>query len=296
MLLNHFKDYLLLEKNYSPHTITSYLNDLSDFESFIHSIYNIELQIVQTKQVRHWISKLSERKMSETSINRKIASLKSFYKFLLKTKVIDRNPLTGIGSLKTGKKIPLPFSENEMNSLFDEDLFNEDFEGIRDKFIIHLFYTTGIRRTELINIKNSDIDKYKKELKVLGKRNKERIIPLLLSTMTILDEYEQVKNKFFDDSFNDEYLFITKKGKKMYDMLVYRIIKSYLSRVSIKHKKSPHMLRHTFATHLLNKGADLNSIKELLGHSSLAATQIYTHSSIQELKKVYKDAHPRSKK
>ena len=296
MLLNHFKDYLLLEKNYSPHTITSYLNDLSDFESFIHSTYNIELQIVQTKQVRHWISILSERKMSETSINRKIASLKSFYKFLLKTKVIDRNPLTGIGSLKTGKKIPLPFSENEMNSLFDEDLFNEDFEGIRDKFIIHLFYTTGIRRTELINIKNSDIDKYKKELKVLGKRNKERIIPLLLSTMTILDEYEQVKNKFFDDSFNDEYLFITKKGKKMYDMLVYRIIKSYLGRVSIKHKKSPHMLRHTFATHLLNKGADLNSIKELLGHSSLAATQIYTHSSIQELKKVYKDAHPRSKK
>ena len=295
MLLNHFKDYLTFEKNYSPHTITSYINDLTDFQNFLFSNYQLTPEFVQGKQIRIWISTLSQRNLSETSINRKIASLKSFYKFLLKTKTIDKNPMKGIGNLKTGKKIPLPYSETEMENLFDENLFENNFEGIRDKLIIHLFYTTGIRRSELINIKLKDIDIKKKELKVLGKRNKERIIPLLFNTITLLTEYQDIKKKQFTEK-TDDFLFLTKKGKKMYDMLAYRIINSYISRVSIKHKKSPHMLRHTFATHLLNKGADLNSIKELLGHSSLAATQIYTHSSIQELKKVYKNAHPRSKK
>lgn len=296
MLINHFREYLRFEKKYSSHTVTSYMNDLSDFSQFIKSHYNITPEKAQSKQIRNWIADLSERKLAETSINRKIASLKSFYKFLLKTQSIDKNPLVGISGLKVGKKIPLPFSEIEMEQLLDLSLFEEDLEGLRNRLIIQLFYTTGIRRAELINIKLSDIDFAKKELKVLGKRNKERLIPLLQDTLHLVNEYQIAKQDFFKDMPLPEYLFLTKKGKKLYDMLVYRVINSYISKVSIKHKKSPHMLRHTFATHLLNKGADLNSIKELLGHSSLAATQIYTQAGIQELKNVYKKAHPRSKK
>jgi integrase/recombinase XerC len=296
MLLNQFKEYLLYEKKFSPHTVVSYLNDLKDYSSFIKVRYDIKPEQAGSKQVRGWIAVLSERKLAESSINRKIASLKSFYKFLLKTQSIEKNPLSAITSLKSPKKIPLPFSEQEMNSLLDEDLFEEDFEGMRDRLMIQLFYTTGIRRAELINIKPTDIDYAKKELKVLGKRNKQRIIPLLSNTLELIQQYEEVKRKTFGDVHTSDYLFVTRKGKKIYDVLVYRVINSYLSKVSVKHKKSPHMLRHTFATHLLNKGADLNSIKELLGHSSLAATQIYTHAGIRELKNVYNKAHPRSKK
>ncbi len=296
MLINQFKEYLLYEKNYSPHTITSYMNDLTDFRSFLKANYSVEPHEATTKQIRNWIADLSERNLAETSINRKLASLKSFYKFLLRTKSIDKNPLTAVSGLKTAKKIPLPFSEKEMELLLEKDLFDKDYEGVRDYLILHLFYTTGIRKAELINIKTADIDFAKKELKVLGKRNKERILPLLPETLDLIKEFEEVKQHFFKGYKIEAYLFLTKKGKKMYDVLVWRLINSYIGKVSIKHKKSPHMLRHTFATHLLNKGADLNSIKELLGHSSLAATQIYTHAGIQELKNVYKKAHPRSKK
>jgi len=296
MLINHFKEYLQFEKKYSPHTLTSYMNDLGDFSSYLKANYNINPEEAGTKQIRNWISLLSERQLAESSINRKIASLKSFYKFLLKTHTIEKNPLAAISGLKTGKKIPLPFSESEMNLLLEDSLFEEDLEGLRDRLIIQLFYTTGIRRAELINIKMNDIDFAKKELKVLGKRNKERLIPLLPETLSLIEQYEEMKKNSLQEMIDTEYLFLTKKGKKIYDVLVYRIINSYISKVSIKHKKSPHMLRHTFATHLLNKGADLNSIKELLGHSSLAATQIYTHAGIQELKNVYNKAHPRSKK
>ncbi len=296
MLINHFKEYLQFEKKYSPHTLTSYMNDLGDFSSYLKANFNINPEEAGTKQIRNWISLLSERQLAESSINRKIASLKSFYKFLLKTHTIEKNPLAAISGLKTGKKIPLPFSESEMNLLLEDSLFEEDLEGLRDRLIIQLFYTTGIRRAELINIKMNDIDFAKKELKVLGKRNKERLIPLLPETLSLIEQYEEMKKNSLQEMIDTEYLFLTKKGKKIYDVLVYRIINSYISKVSIKHKKSPHMLRHTFATHLLNKGADLNSIKELLGHSSLAATQIYTHAGIQELKNVYNKAHPRSKK
>jgi len=296
MLLNHFKEYLQYERKYSTHTVTSYMNDLSDFSSFIKANYKINPEEAHTKQIRNWIAVLSERKLAETTINRKIASLKSFYKFLLRTHTIDKNPLAAITGLKAGKKIPLPYSEQEMNLLLDEALFANDIIGLRDRLIIDLFYTTGIRRAELTNLKTKDIDYAKKELKVMGKRNKERIIPLLEDTLNIIKQYEEVKKETFPLNSPSEFLFLTRKGKKIYDVLVYRIINSYISKVSIKHKKSPHMLRHTFATHLLNKGADLNSIKELLGHSSLAATQIYTHAGIQELKNVYNKAHPRSKK
>jgi len=190
----------------------------------------------------------------------------------------------------------VPFSPDEMNTLFDSDIFEDDFEGIRDKVLITILYSTGIRRSELINIKISDIDLHNKQLKVLGKRNKERIVPLLSSVVDLIEAYIQIKNDFFKNELNSGYLFVTQKGKKMYGMLVYRLINSYLSKVSVKHKKSPHMIRHTFATHLLNNGADLNAIKELLGLTSLAATQVYTHTSVQHLKEIYKKTHPRSKK
>jgi integrase/recombinase XerC len=240
---------------------------------------------------------LSDYGFSEKTINRKIAAVKSFYKFLLKTDTISKNPAVALSSMKVHKKIPVPFSETEMADLFDSNVFSDDFEGQRDQTIITLLYTTGMRRAELINLKETDIDFHKKELKVLGKRNKERIIPLLDKTLLLINTYLDSKNQYFKDYIITEpYLFVTKKGKKLYDMLVYRLINSYLSKVSVKHKKSPHMLRHTFATHLLNNGADLNAIKELLGHSSLAATQVYTHSSVQQLQNVYKKAHPRSKK
>ncbi len=294
MPLNHFKNYLSFEKKYSAHTITSYLNDLNDFSAFLKANYDLEIQQANVKQIRAWISVLSQRNLSANSINRKIASLKSFYKFLLKTDSIEKNPTTGISTMKSGRKIPLPFSETEMQNVLDESIFADDFEGKRDYLIIHLFYTTGMRRAELINLKVSDIDFSKKEVKVLGKRNKERIIPLLNETLDLLYRYIDIRKTI--DIQDQDFLFLTKKGKKMYDVLVYRLINSYLGKVSVKHKKSPHMLRHTFATHLLNKGADLNSIKELLGHTGLAATQIYTHSGMQELKKIYNKAHPRSKK
>jgi len=295
MLINKFIDYLLLERNYSHHTIDSYRNDILSFEAYIVEQLDKDLLSASSKDVRLWIATLSEAGLSERSINRKIAALKSFYKFLLKTQSLQKNPLADITGMKIRKKVPVPFSQEEMKQLLDLELFPDDFEGKRDKLIIHLLYTTGIRRAELINIKQNDIDFYKKELKVTGKRNKQRIIPLLDSVLDEFQRYMVEKNAFFNEKSSD-YILVTKKGKKIYDMLVYRIINSYLSSVSVKHKKSPHMLRHTFATHLLNNGADLNSIKELLGHTSLAATQVYTHTSIQELKNIYKKAHPRSKR
>jgi len=295
MLIDKFLDYLQKEKNYSAYTLQAYRTDLSAFEKYLQS-HDKNLLQAGTKDVRYWIASLSEQKMSEKTINRKIASLKSFYKFLLKTQSIDKNPTEAVTGLKVRRKVPVPFSQDEIQNLFDSDLFDDDYEGIRDKCIIHLFYTTGIRRAELINIKPGDFDFLKKELKVTGKRNKQRIIPLLDSSIEIIREYIQVKEKEFSGKEIQDYFFLTRKGKKMYEMLVYRVINSYLSRVSVKHKKSPHVLRHSFATHLLNNGADLNSIKELLGHSSLAATQVYTHSGIEQLKNVYKKAHPRSKR
>jgi len=295
MLIKRFLSYLKHEKNYSELTIKAYQTDLKSFDSFLQDQHKSFTE-VQTRDIRHWLMYLSDKKMSERTINRKIATLKSFYKFLLKTDTIHANPAATLSGLKVHRKLPVPFSKTEMDLLFDSGLFSDDFEGVRDRIIVSLFYTTGIRRAELINIKIKDIDFHKKELKILGKRNKERIVPLLNNMLYDIENYLKLRQATFDRQTTESYLFVTKKGKKMYDVLVYRIINSYLSSVSVKHKKSPHMLRHTFATHLLNNGADLNSIKELLGHSSLAATQIYTHSSIQELKNVYQKAHPRSKK
>jgi integrase/recombinase XerC len=294
--INKFKDYILLEKNYSQHTATAYINDLFFFESFIKQNFEQDdITNVNYAQVRSWIVSLSDDGISNSSINRKMSSLKSFYKFLLKIKQIEINPLTKHKALKTPKKIQIPFSEKELDLVLNNLQFTDDFEGLRDKLIIDLFYTTGIRRIELINLKMKDVNFSNNTIKVLGKRNKERIIPILDIVLDEIKKYLTERNRL-ESITDDEYLFLLLKGVKLNEIFVYRLINHYFSNVSEKVKKSPHILRHTFATHLLNNGADINSVKELLGHSSLASTQVYTHNSLEELKKTYNNAHPRNKK
>ena len=291
-----FTDYLQLERNYSELTVKAYSNDINSFQFFlVEEFTDSQLNKVNYSQIRSWIVQLVEFKISNRSINRKVSALNSYYKFLLKIGDIEVNPLAKHKALKTSKKIQVPFSEAEINIALDELQYEDDYEGLRNKLIIELFYSTGIRRIELVNLKLSDIDFGSKTLKVLGKRNKERYVPLLNSVTQTIEVYLK-KRKELNIIQDKEALFLTKKGVKIYETLVYRIINEYFSLASNKVKKSPHILRHSFATHLLNQGADLNAVKELLGHSSLAATQVYTHNSIAELKKVYSKAHPRSKK
>lgn len=291
-----YQNYLEKEKKYSLHTVTAYCNDVSEFENFVaRELEQNNLQEVNYNQIRSWIVSLVDSGISNASVNRKISSLKSFYKFLLKIKQIDSSPLLKHKALKTPKKLQIPFSEKELDAVLNQIIYPEGFEGVRDKLIIDLFYTTGIRRAELIHLKVSNIDVSKGTLKVLGKRNKERILPVLPIIQSQFKKYFLERNNL-EEVKDDAFFFLTKKGVKLNDSLVYRLINMYFSNVSEKVKRSPHILRHTFATHMLNNGADLNSVKELLGHSSLASTQIYTHSSLAELKKVYGNAHPRNQK
>jgi integrase/recombinase XerC len=291
-----FKEYLQLEKKYSPHTVNAYLTDINSFESFNKNQFNDEnIDQANYSQIRSWIVSLVDNNRSNVSVNRKMASLKAFYKFLLKTKQIEVSPLLKHKALKTPKTLQIPFSEKEVVDVLSQIQNPIGFEEIRDKLIIDLFYTTGIRRIELIHLKIANVNTSNNTIKVLGKRNKERILPLLpiVSEQLILYANERTRLEIIKDN---DFFFLTKKGLKLNDSFVYRLINTYFSTVSEKVKKSPHILRHTFATHLLNNGADLNSVKELLGHSSLASTQIYTHSSLSELKKVYEEAHPRNQK
>jgi integrase/recombinase XerC len=291
-----FQEYLQLEKNYSLHTVNAYGNDLIFFEEFLKSNFDTEkLEEVNYSMIRSWIVSMVDAGVSNSSVNRKISSLKSFYKFLLKIKVIESSPLLKHKSLKTPKKLQIPFSENELDLVLNNLKFPEGFEGFRDKLIIDLFYTTGIRRIELIGLKMQNIDLQNRTLKVLGKRNKERILPIVPVIASQIEKYLAERTKLVSIKDSD-YFFLLLKGVKLNDSFVYRLINYYFSDVSEKVKKSPHILRHTFATHLLNNGADLNSVKELLGHASLASTQVYTHSSLSELKKIYGQAHPRNKK
>lgn len=295
MPFSEFIDYLSVEKNYSRHTIQAYSRDLEEFQQFIISEYEQEdLLMINYSQIRSWIVSLSERNISNRSINRKLSSLKAFYKFQLKTGNLEYSPMAKHKALKTSRKIQVPFSQDEVvevMELLEEDSFN----GLRDRFLIELLYSTGMRRAELINLKLANLDLTAEIIKVLGKRNKERYIPLLKSLTPSAQKYLDAR-KEVENSQSDGYLFLTEKGAKIYESLVYRIINSYFSKVSGKLKKSPHILRHSFATHLLNQGANLNAVKELLGHSSLAATQIYTHNSIAELSKIHEAAHPRNNK
>lgn len=293
--LHAYQDYLQKEKNYSLLTLRAYLDDIKSFQNYLSEEFDgLPLEKISYSQIRSWIVVLVEDGISNKSINRKISSLKSYYKFLLKIKQIEFNPLVKHKSLKVPKKVQVPFSEKELVAISNIEILNNDFESIRNKLIIELFYTTGIRRAELLNLNMNNFDKYAKTLKVLGKRKKERIIPLLECTVGLIDLYLHERSKL-ENIQDHDVLILSKKGKILSETFVYRMINSYFSTVSEKVKKSPHVLRHTFATHLLNNGADLNSVKELLGHASLSSTQIYTHTSLSELQRVYKDAHPRNK-
>ena len=296
MSFTAFTDYLLLEKNYSKLTVQAYKADLNAFKAFVAETFEQEdVKTVNYAQIRSWIVVLVESGITNRSINRKISSLNTYFKFLVKVEVIHHNPLSKHKALKTSKKVQIPFSETEIANVLDVLNFDNSFEGVRDRFIIELFYSTGIRRIELVNLKLKDVDTSNNTIKVLGKRDKERIMPLLYSVKKTLQEYLD-KRRDLEGKKQDGYLFLTKKGTKVYETLVYRVINHYFSQASTKLKKSPHILRHSFATHLLNEGADLNAVKELLGHTSLAATQVYTHNSIAELKKVHLKSHPRNKK
>ncbi len=295
MSYSSFIDYLQLEKKYASNTLLAYKADLFSFSSFILEEFDEgDLSKVNYSQIRSWIVVLVSNGISNRSVNRKISSLKAYYRFLQKAKQIDFSPLAKHKALKTSKKLQIPFSENEVSKVL-EGIDTSHYTGLRDKLIVELFYSTGIRRIELIELKLHDVDLESDTLKVLGKRNKERYIPLIPSVVKTIHEYLKLR-KTTVNPLESKYFCVSNKGIKLYESLVYRIINNYFSAASSKLKKSPHILRHSFATHLLNEGANLNAVKELLGHSSLAATQVYTHNSIVELSKVHNLAHPRNKK
>jgi integrase/recombinase XerC len=295
--IEQYIDYIKFEKRYSVHTIKSYEQDLRQFVKFIRQKYDLDILQADYIHIRAWVVHLSNDVVSKRSINRKITSLRSFYKFQKASGFIDNNPAAKIKLLKTPKTLPVFVEEDNMEHLFNDDLFSNDYKGVLSKAIIDLLYATGMRVSELVNLKTKDIDWFQGQLKVHGKRNKERIIPMSDNLKESLHLYNKVKNDYFEnieESINASYFFIGAKGKKIYNKFVYRQINYYLSLVTTIKKRSPHVIRHTFATHMLNKGADLNAIKEILGHASLSATQVYTHNSIEKLKHVYKQAHPKA--
>ena len=296
MPFSKFIDYLTLEKNYSEHTMKAYKSDLDSFFDFAAEFYDYkDIKEVNYSVIRSWIVALVDQGISNRTVNRKISSLKTYYKFLLKTKQIEVNPLTKHKALKTSTKIQVPFSEKEIQNVISLLQEAKGFEGVRNRLMVELFYSTGMRRTELVNLKLKDVSIAQKTIKVLGKRNKERIIPLLPTVIESIKIY-LINRDQLDNLKDKEYFFLSSKGVKIYETLVYRVINTYFSKASEKVKKSPHILRHSFATHLLNEGADLNAVKELLGHTSLASTQVYTHNSIAKLKEVYQNSHPRNPK
>ena len=296
MPFTSFLDYLNLEKNYSKHTLIAYHKDLLGFREFALSEFDFsEVNNVSYPIIRSWIVKLVGDGVSNRTINRKISSLRTYYKFLLKIGDIEVSPLVKHKALKTAKKLQVPFSEKEIEDVLEILKGEDSFIGLRNKLIVELFYSTGMRRGELVNLKLNDISDSQKTIKVLGKRKKERLIPLLPSALSTIDSYLGYRRDL--SSLKDvDYLLLTEHGTKIYETLVYRVINNYFSKASEKVKKSPHILRHSFATHLLNQGADIKSVKELLGHSSLASTQIYANNSISKLKQVYKNTHPRNSK
>ena len=295
MAIPHFVDYLNLEKNYSPNTVMAYQKDLEEFQDYIHEVFAAQdLKSVNYSQIRSWIITMVNKGLSNRSVNRKVSALNSFYKFLIKVGNIQTSPLAKHKALKVQTKVHIPFSEQEIHEVLSQNMGNE-FTTIRNKLIVELLYSTGMRRSELINLDLSDIDFDQKQVKVLGKRNKERYIPLIAPVMETLKVYLKEHHNY-SKTTQSVPLFITIRGQRIYNTLVYRVVNEYFTTVSSKVKKSPHILRHSFATHLLNQGADLNAVKELLGHSSLAATQVYTHNNISELKKVYAKSHPRQTK
>ncbi len=291
-MVESFIKYLQLEKRFSPHTVTAYSKDLQQFSTFLIETFEIlKIEEAQHPHLRSWVVHLMDSGATSRTVNRKIVSLKSFYKFLQRREYIDVNPADRLKSLRVPKDLPNFVQESEMDNLFEQLTFEETFEGQRDKLLLEMLYATGMRLSELINLTNESINYYEKTVKVLGKRNKERIIPLHQEVIEQIEKYKQTKTEI---STKSDKLLITNSGNDLYPQFVYNTVKRYLTQVTTLSKRSPHVLRHTFATHLLNKGADLNAVKDLLGHASLASTQIYTHNSIEKLKAVFDQAHPKA--
>ena len=290
--ISDFCNYISHQKRYSPHTVTAYKKDLEQFNQFLISDFEINsFKEVNSSIIRSWIVHLIENNISTRSINRKISTLKSFYKYLLKNNEVDKNPLLKVVTPKTSKRLPVFVGENEISNLFEDIEFENSYEGIRDKLMLEFLYATGIRLIELVNLQTTSIDSSNSTIKVIGKRNKERIIPFGNRLKKKINDYLKERDHINSSELG---LFLTKDGKKIYPKLVYRVVNYYLSMVTTVSKKSPHVLRHTFATHMLNNGADLNSIKEILGHANLSATQVYTHNTIEKLKNIHKQAHPKA--
>lgn len=293
-MVNSFLKYLEFERRYSPHTLVSYRTDLAQFQEFLaKSFPETKLEFVAYAQIRPWLVSLIEKEISPRSVNRKTVSLRSFYKFLIRKGVIEKNPTLKIQVMKTKKQLPSFVQEEDISQLLDNHEFANDFMGWRDKLILEMLYGTGIRLSELMNLETEWVNFYERTIKVLGKRNKERVIPFSKGLSDIIEKYISYKKNRFSHNGND-FLLVTDKGKKCYPIMIYRVVNKYLSIFTTLDKRSPHVLRHTFATHLLNKGADLNAVKDLLGHTSLAATQVYTHNSMDKLKKVFDQAHPKA--
>ena len=296
MFLDRFIQYIKFEKRYSPHTVSAYQSDL---DQFMHFLNHPEITVTHPSeithyQIRNWMVELMNQQLTARSVNRKIATLRKYFKFLLQDGLITINPTSKITAPKIPKNLPVVVEDAKLTRMLDDsEVFTEDFKGVRDKLIVEMLFGTGIRLSELLGIKEADINIYEGTIKVLGKRNKQRIIPLNNELKLLVNKYlELKKSEDFDNKSLT--LFVTNKGADAYPKLIYLTVQKYLSYISTQNKKSPHVLRHTFATSLLNNGADLNAIKELLGHANLSATQIYTHNSVERLKSIYKLAHPKA--
>ncbi len=292
-MVQKFSDYLTHEKRFSPHTVRAYVKDVELFAQCVEQTCSLhELQDVEAEHLRSWLASMYDDGLSATSLHRKLSSIKAYYKWLMKYHGLKANPAHGLQAPKAPKRLPVYVGEAEMDGLLPSAVFSDDYNGLRNRAMLELLYHTGMRSSELVGLKKIGVDFQEGSISVLGKRNKERVIPVGARILTLLEAYLRVRNDL--ERVDDEaYFFLTEKGKKMYPKLVYRVTNYYIGIVSTIQKKSPHVLRHTFATHMLNKGADLNAIKELLGHASLAATQIYTHNSIEQLKEVHRKAHPK---
>lgn len=290
-----FLNNLQYEKRVSVHTLTSYKTDLEQFALYLSECFSITDPCeADAQMIRSWVITLMENQNSTRTVNRKISTLRSFYRYHIKMGNLEINPMDRVVAPKMSKRVPEYVANDDMERLFASGLFEDSFEGWRDRAIIELFYSTGMRLSELLNIKHNDLDFYENSVKVLGKRNKERIIPLTLTASEVLKKYLEMLEEKFASSNNNYFIFVTSNGKKIYPKAVYNIVRKYLDMVTTVDKRSPHVIRHTFATHLLNNGADINAVKEILGHANLAATQVYTHNSIEKLKSIYKQAHPRA--
>lgn len=296
MKLDAFFKYMQYEKRSSPHTLTAYRKDLEQFFDYLKHYYpETSINEIDHLQIRSWMVELLGNKITPRSTNRKLSSLKSYFKYLRKNNHIDHDPMLKVIAPKVGKRLPSVVEEKQLKQLFEQVQFGEDFIGQRDRLIMDLLYSTGMRRSELVHLTIGNIDLAQQQLKVLGKGNKERLIPFGKALSNFIQSYIDLRNKVFPHA-DSQHLLLNKKGENVNAQLIYNVVKKYLSIVTTAEKKSPHVLRHSFATHLANNGADINAIKELLGHANLAATQIYTHNSIDQLKKVYEQAHPKAKR